>query len=322
MTRSDLIHSEMSHLRQGGDSSSRSSTLRRGDITTRAEISHRPDSLHRLEVTRRSDIIPHRTDAYQWAEAPHRQDASHRTEVPLCPDGGHFSDVSHLADIGHRSDMLGVENGPRAELNLHPEVHQNDGTRRPEIPHRMDGTHHLNSPHSHTQVELNERSTPRPDPHLRLEFPHRDLSHRDSIWRQDVGDLSGYQRGDERRLPSVPLPENSHSLPSHHSHGVHHHAVHNISQPHHSHSYGRHQAAVPLPETAVPISAQDVDQKERKGGPSKIVIPQLPNIPKSGTGVYEDTFHVTTAEGSHLHTATLRRGKHTSIGSNGMGTLR
>lgn len=321
IARTDLLHSEMTHMRQGGDASSRSSTLRRCDIATRAEISHRPDSMHRLEGSRRSET-------YQWSEAHHRSDAGHRPEVALCQDGGHCNetshrnDSSHRMDAGHRLDIVhNIESSPRTEANHHSDIHWNDATHCSEILHRMDSAHHLESPHCHIQSDLSDHSNLRTDMHHRHEFSHREMSHRDAMWRQDVTDLSCYQRSDERRLPSASHSENSHSLPPHHSHAMHHQA-HSIGQSHHSHSYGRHQAAVPLETTtSSSVPGQDVDLKDRKVH-SKIVIPQLSNVPKSGTGVYEDSFHSAPTDASHLHTATLRRGKHHNSGSNGMGTLR
>lgn len=295
--------------------------------TTRAEISHRSDSSHRPEVGRRPEIS-HRSDVYQWSDASHRQDAGHRSDGIHCADAGHCSDAGHRPDAGHRIDQSHrldnvhrVEGNQRIELSHHSDVPRSDGGHRPEIPHRKESGHHLEAPHSHIQVDATDRSSLRSDPHHRHDFSHRDVGHTENLWRPDNNDPINYQR-DERRLPSMPLPENSHSLPPHHSHGMHH-QVHTVGQTHHSHSYGRqHQAPMPSMEMPSPVPGQDLDQKDRKGG-SKIPIPQLANVPKSGTGVYEDSFHPAVVETSHLHTATLRRGKHHhSHGSNGMGTLR
>ncbi|KAK3924013.1 Integral membrane protein DGCR2/IDD [Frankliniella fusca] len=313
IARPDLLHSEIELVRQGTDSSSRSSTLRRSDMPPR------PDSSHRPEGVRRTDIN-HRPDAFQWTEAPLRPDAGHRSDGVHGPETVHSADSSQRSDAGHRPDasnridgnlrfdnIHGAESTPRNEIIHHAEYLRSDGNHRPEINHRKENTQHLS--HAH----LDERSSLRTETHLRHEFGHRDVSHRESIWRPDDP-----IRGDERRLPSISLPENSHSLPPHHSHGIHHQPQ-NAGPTHLSHSYGRqHQVPAPPQE----LSGQDLDPKERKGTSSKSVLPHSPNVPKSGTGVYEDVFHAAPVDVPHLHIATLRRGKHLGISSNGIGTLR
>ncbi|XP_034248975.1 uncharacterized protein LOC117649891 isoform X2 [Thrips palmi] len=332
--RPDLLHSDIALIRQG-DPSSRSSTLRRSDMTTRAEISHRPDQNLRADVGRN-----HRPEAFQWSDAPHRPDAGHRSDGVHCPDSAHCSNSSHRTDAGHRSDnnhrletglqletVHGMDGIPRTELNQYSDSHRNDVNHRPDMPHRKETPHHLDPSHSHIQVDINDRSSHRPDNHHRHDFSHRDVGHRD-MWRQDANDSVNF-RGDERRLPSIPLPENSHSLPPHHSHSIHH-QVHNVGQTLHqtatihTHSYGRQlqTTTVGHMEIPAPIPGPDLDPKDRKAGSSKMVIPQLANVPKSGTGVYEDSFHTAVIDSSHLHTATLRRGKHHSTAGNGMVTLR
>lgn len=319
ISRPDMLNSEITHVRQGTDQLSRSNTLRR-------DVSHRPDSCHRQEGSRRNENN-HRSDGFQWSESPHRMDTGHqpdgyRSDACHRPDAGHRSDACHRIDAGHQLENIsGVDSNQRTESNRLSDVLRNDG-----ISLRKENVHHMETPHNHIQPDLNDRSNHRSDSHHRHDFSHRDIVHREGLWRQETNDSINFQRGDERRLPSIPPSENSHSLPPHHSHGMHH-SVHNMGQSHHhpvsihSHSYGRqHQAPIPLLDLPGSHHNQDLEQKDRKVGTSKMNIPQLANIPKSGTGIYEDAFHALPVDVPH--TATLRRGKHPSVINNGMVTLR